>query len=165
MRAYAILITCVALTSACEAGFTDFRPEGIVNQVGSSTIDAGFVDGGAVEVMAATLADGDWRGRGSYSGAGRVTIAIDDQGATVLRLSEDFSVSSVPGPFLVMSSRDSLGASIEPSMGDIEIGVLAESRGAQTYPIPVEAAGLPYAWVFCKPFGVEVARAELMEVP
>ncbi len=150
----------------CEAGYSDFRVApsdlGGGGQT-SSAIGAGFVAGGAVQVQASVLGTGQWSGLRSYSAAGSAEVAISDEGTTVLRFSDDFSVSGVPGPFVVLSSRPSIGSSIDPGQGDIEIGPLESNRGAQTYEIPVDAANLPYVWIFCKPFGVEIARAELEE--
>ncbi len=157
------LLPCLLFT-ACNAGFTDFRASSDAVDAGpgvSRVIDAGFADGAAVEIEARRVSSGTWEGRGSYSAAGTAEIAITEKGTVELRLSDDFSVSGVPGPFVVLSSRNSLGQRIEPEQGDLEVGGLSGNRGPQVFEIPPEAADLPYVWIFCKPFGVEVGRAKL----
>ena len=69
----------------------------------------------------------------------------------------------LPGPVVILSSRESLGRSLDRDE-DLELGRLTSTRGAQTYSVPILDDGRRVAWVFCKPYGVEVARAVLTEV-
>ena len=78
-----------------------------------------------------------------------------------MRFSADFSVSGVPGPVVVLSRRPSIGTGIDASAGDVELGPQAARRGAQTYPVPAGADDRRFVWIYCKPFGIEVARAAL----
>ena len=82
-------------------------------------------------------------------------------GRFVLDLSADFGVSGVPGPVVVLSTRPDLGTSIEPTLGDVEVAELRASSGAQSYDLG-PTFNAPYVWVYCKPFGVEIARAALV---
>jgi hypothetical protein len=107
---------------------------------------------------------GSFEGRAGHNGSGEVEL-LRIGGALELRFADSFSSSGVPGPVVVLSPRDRLGTRLDPAAGDVELGTLQRSRGPQTYPAPPGAEQAAYVWIFCKPFGVEVARAALSEVP
>lgn len=174
-----VLLTLVTL-AGCDATFTDLRPDG----AGLSSLPAPDARGpgdaatgvpddasgpdaavpDAAEIAPATaLARGAWVGRADYRASGSVALLRRADGALELQLGADFSVSGVPGPVVVLSRREALGRRLDPSQ-DLELGPLTANAGAQTYPAPAGADDRRFAWVFCKPFGLEVGRAELVGV-
>lgn len=177
------LLTLVTLTG-CEATFTDLRPEGagLSGLPGPDAMsrDAGPRDAAPLDLDATSgpdaatpdaaagnpatvLARGTWVGRADYRASGSVELIRRADGALELRLGADFSVSGVPGPVVVLSRREALGRRLDPSQ-DLELGPLTANAGAQTYAAPAGADDRGFAWVFCKPFGLEVGRAELVGV-
>ena len=105
------------------------------------------------------LASGSFGGRAGHSGQGTASLVRDADGSERLVFGGDFSVSGVPGPEVVLTSRDSLGTSIDPAT-DLDLGPLQSAAGAQSYPL-ADDEGRRRAFIFCKPFGVEVALAVL----
>ena len=113
--------------------------------------------------QAGTLASGSWEGRTGHLGRGSAELYRTAAGKVELRFGADFSTSAVPGPVVVLSSRASLGNRVEPAKGDLDLGALKAASGAQSYPLPGGDGGRRFAWVFCEPFGLEIARAPLKE--
>lgn len=150
------------LCAACEAHFTDLRPDD--GGFSGPPIDAGFLDVGPPPATDETILAGTFSGRGRYSGSGGASIVQRTDGSFELVFADDFSVSSVPGPVVVLSTRASIGSRIDEAQGDINLGVLQRRSGSQSYEISSAALTAQYAWVYCRPYGVEIARAELMEV-
>ena len=105
---------------------------------------------------------GSFEGRGGYDAAGSVTLAPAEGGGLLLTLSDDFASAAVPGPALVVTSRDRLGTALTDA--DTLVTRLGADmiRGPGTFSVPLAAPPEP-AWVFvyCEPFGVETARARL----
>jgi hypothetical protein len=153
------LSLALLLVAGCEAHFTDLRPEGL-----NPDFDAGFVDVGPPPASDTVLLRGTFSGRGRYSGAGGASLVQRTDGSFELVFAEDFSVSSVPGPVVVLTTRDRIGSRIDAGQGDLDLGTLKMRSGMQSYPAPAAGLTSMYAWVFCRPFGVEIARAELSEV-
>lgn len=112
-----------------------------------------------------TLLQGSFEGIGSYTGSGQTSIVRRSDGGLEVRFLDDFVTSSVPGPVVVLTNRASIGSRIDPGQGDLEIAPLENTRGAQVYRIPEAGADVGYVWIFCKPFGVEIARAPLQVAP
>jgi hypothetical protein len=106
-----------------------------------------------------TIASGPFMGRAGHSAAGTASLVTKSDGSEELRFGSDFTVTGVPGPVVVLTMRDAIGTSIDPSQGDLELGTLKSTSGAQSYPLPNGDLGRRRAWVFCKPFGVEVGKA------
>jgi hypothetical protein len=150
------------LLFGCEAQFTDLRP--FDGGTSGPPIDAGFIDIGPPPSDDEVLLQGTFSGRGRYSGGGTASIVQRTDGTFELVFEEDFTVSSVPGPVVVLTTRSSIGSRIDEAQGDINLGVLTMRSGLQSYPITSAALTSRYAWVFCRPYGVEIARAELFEV-
>ncbi len=127
---------------------------------------AGAPDSAAADSspLAGVFASGPFAGRGGYNGKGTAELHVDAKGVKQLRFSADFSTSSVPGPVVLLSSRAAIGTSINKST-DLHLGTLKSTSGAQVYNLPAGDGGRRYAWVYCEPFGVEVARAELKDKP
>ena len=70
-----------------------------------------------------------------------------------------------PGPVVLLSSRPDIGTAIDSS-ADLHLGELKATSGAQSYALPAGGdKGRPYVWIYCEPFGVEVARAQLKDRP
>lgn len=170
MTATRLLSLCLlASTAACDASFTDLRPESARGQPVTRP-DAG--ETGEPDPTpapkpspgeAAVIAAGTWTGRASYRAGGSAQIVMLEDGNFEVRFSDDFTVSRVPGPVVVVSRRDTLGTSIRPEEGDIELGVQAQPSGAQRYRLPAGADDRRFVWIYCKPFGLEVGRAELVD--
>jgi hypothetical protein len=141
--------------TACGAHFTDLRSDVDPAQDPDA---GGEVPGGVV------VARGVFEGRAGHLGRGGATLLRLPGGTLELRFEPDFSTSGVPGPFVVLSTRAALGRGIDPGQGDLEIGPLKAVSGEQRYPVPGGDEGRRVAWVYCKPFGVEVSRA-VLEAP
>jgi len=107
------------------------------------------------------LSTGTWEGRTGYRASGGARIVREPDGRLFLEMAEDFVSQGVPGPVVVVSDRDRLGTSIRPDEGDIELAQLTRTTGFQRYELPPEAADAAFSWVYCRPFGVEVARAPM----
>lgn len=181
MRVMVGLMSALAL-AACDARFVDLRaavavpdgsasgadggvaPDAGITQDGGSVADGGPPsDGGLAtspDAGAPVRYEGTWEGRVGYRASGGARVSRGQDGRFALELGADFTVSGVPGPVLVLSTRATLGTSIQPGMGDVEVGALRANSGAQTYDLG-ERFNAAYVWVYCKPFGVEVARAGL----
>lgn len=182
MKRTAVLWSLSALSwvssLGCEASFQDLRPAassqpeaGDAGRPAEPREDAGPTlgdlgappDAPASQPGERVQKTGAWEGRSDYRARGTVRLVLAASGQYALETSEDFEVSGVPGPVLVLSRRDALGARLDPAQ-DVELGALRANRGAQSYPLPAGVDDRMWAWIFCKPFGVEVARAGLEEV-
>ena len=158
----------VVLAAGCEARFVDqrerrdaFQTVDIAGVDGSAGSDRGAADG----LPAGVFASGTFEGRAGHAGAGTAELIREADGRVVLRFGSDFSVGGVPGPVAVLSSRDALGGAIDATKGDLHLGTLAASSGAQSYVVPGGDGGRRWAWVYCEPFAVEIARARLEVTP
>lgn len=96
--------------------------------------------GGKAERMA------DFVGKNFHTAGGIARIVQVGKMYRVV-LSEEFHVT--PGPYLVVK------------VGDQEIGMLKNPRGAQTYDLPTgfDISQASFVSIYCKPFQVEFARA------
>lgn len=179
-------LSCLALALwGCDASFEDLRPtlsESRASDTGfASPSDLGVsdgLDGGTPDatgldaqpgvdqpspVLPRVIAEGSWRPV-DYEVRGSASL-LESEGGLELRLSDDFSAFAVPGPVLVLTTRDRLGTRIRPDLGDLRIGELRQNSGPQTYPLPLEATAATTVWIFCEPFGLEVGRANLEPRP
>jgi hypothetical protein len=158
---------------ACDASFTDLRDRPPERDGGALDTEPGSGDSaigsdgftaadGAFDPAVGPIARGPWEGRGGYSAEGTAELVVDDSGGLTLRFSDDFSVSSVPGPVVLLSSRAAIGTAIDPAT-DLHLGTLQAEGGAQTYTLPAPAEDRRVAWIYCEPFGIEVGRATLVE--
>lgn len=110
------------------------------------------------------LLEGTCTGRAGHGCSGNAALFRTDAGAVELRLANNFQVVDVPGGFVYLSARDSLGqgSTAINSQTDVDLGALARFTGAQNYAVaPGQDSGRTYAWVWCRPYSVEVARFEL----
>ena len=162
----ALYTSIAACLGACDASFVDRRPERLrLRDSGTASDGRNAIADGASGSDGDSggplvLATGTWEGRSSYSATGSATL-VQVGTAVELRLSNDFAVSAVPGPVVVLSSRDRIGGALDAAAGDVRVANLAENSGAQNYPLAGGDGGQRFAWVYCEPFGVEVARAAL----
>ena len=164
------VVFVASTVTACGADFVDLRSEearaiatadaGVFRRDAGVDDGASATDAGVSSAVPGVVSIGTWGGRSDYDAAGTATIVRGDDGSLELQLSDDFVVDRVPGPVVVLSYRSSIGRRIAPSEGDVEIGRLVSNSGAQTYPLPEGVDDRPFVWVYCKPFGIEVARAE-----
>lgn len=151
--------------SGCGARFVDERGA----RDGGAAVGAddlgGADDGSDGSATERLLAVGRFEGRAGHAGRGgaRLVEIGGAGGRLALRFDDDFDVSPVPGPVVVLTSRTTLGTALGGA--DRELGVLGAPRGAQEYAVVGGDGGARVAFIFCKPFGVEVARALLEAAP
>lgn len=159
----------LVLSTGCDALYDDLRETTLSGPTGS--------DGGAAAPDGGTLPPGTdasappsfaprtamWQGRGGYEASGTVTFERGDNGRLQVRFGEDFSTQGVPGPVVVLSTRESLNGSAPDQAGDFNLGVLQSTSGAQVYEAPPGSENARFVWVYCLPFRVEIARATLPE--
>lgn len=169
---------------ACDARFSDLRPEEASLDSGTNVVDAARLpvdagidtsqdasrdpvdaatDDAAIEdatTPATVVATGTFEGRGGYDASGRVTLEHLGGDRYALLTGDDFATAAVPSPVLLVSDRDALGSRLQPS--DVRVATLsaAQLRGAQRFEVTLTSVPA-YAWVYCEPFGVETARARL----
>ncbi|MCA9667084.1 MAG: hypothetical protein KC503_15910 [Myxococcales bacterium] len=183
MHICSALLACVLLSSSgCSAIFTSDRPPGSDTATptpdGRADDSGGDVQGPSPDTASGdgpqpdappssgmVIADGNWEGRTGHVGKGTVEMFRTAGGEIELRFSADFETSAVPTPVVVLTSRDSIGSAIDASKGDLDLGALTSVSGAQTYKVPGGDGGRRYVWVFCVPFGIEISRAPLKDVP
>lgn len=167
---------------ACDARFSDLRPEEGSLDSGTNVVDGGVdtnrdasrdLEDAALEDAApedaapedatpavTVVATGSFEGRGGYDASGRVALEHLGGDRYALVTSDDFATAAVPSPVLLVSDRDALGARLQPS--DVRVATLNASqlRGAHRFELTLTSVP-DYAWVYCEPFGVETARARL----
>lgn len=160
------------LLLGCEARFLDQRSG--ANTIGPSQFDAAMPpmdlagrDLAGIDLATPAdklLAMGSFMGRAGHAGSGDGMLYRTPGGVEV-RFAANFTSSGVPGPAVFLTSRDSMGGSID-SQADINLGTLRSTSGAQTYAVPAGAdVGRRNVFVYCQPFRVEVAKAALVDVP
>lgn len=157
---FALGVLAVA-AAGCGARFVDERgPRDLAVAPAPEAGDLAGVDAGAERLIAV----GRFEGRAGHVGRGGARlVSLDGAGGRLaLRLDDDFEASPVPGPVVVLTAREALGTALLP--GDRALGTLAAPRGAQEYPVGADG-GERVAFIFCQPFGVEVARVLLEAAP
>ncbi len=140
------------LCSGCHAAFIDERPGGAAGASELTGVDLG--DGSVV-------ATGKFGGRAGHIGIGDVSLLAYAGGITEIRFEPDFGCTDVPGPVVVLTQRDALGTQLDAIAGDIEVAPLRSPSGGQSYFVRADPAVQRDVFVFCKPYGVEVAKAPL----
>lgn len=132
--------------------------DGASSSDGAAAVDGGVPAGG-------TFAAGNWEGRTGHFGTGSAQLFRRADGVIELRFSADFATNDgLPGGVVVLSRRESIGSRIDGSAGDLDLGELKVATGTQAYVVPGGDDGRRYAWVFCEPFGLEIARAAMEDV-
>ncbi len=166
-----VCVVLIALLLGCDARFLDQRSMSERN--GYAAVDAHIepLDLAGQDLAGQDLADADkplaqgvFVGRAGHAGSGDAVL-YRVQGRVEVRLAANFSSSGVPGPAVFLTSRDSMGNSID-AQADIGLGTLRSASGAQRYLVPLGAElGRRNVFVFCQPFRVEVAKATLVDLP
>lgn len=113
------------------------------------------------------LYEGTCEGRG-HACSGNAALFRTDSGAVELRLASNFQVVDIPGGFVYLSERNTLGSGSTAinAATEADLGALARFTGAQNYAVAQgQDAGRNYAWIWCRPYSVEVARFELKTLP
>lgn len=141
----------------CDATYVDLRPSGGEGAAASLPPAPPLADTDVV------LARGTFEGRAGHAGSGEVALVAHEDGSRSLRFAEDFVSSGVPGPVLYLSERPVFGAG-DAALEDLEVGPLTSKAGAQSYRLPDDVPRYMWVWIWCRPFGVEVARAMIKEV-
>lgn len=160
MSRYVALIVLL-FSSACKAVFVDYR-----DPLSLSDMNVGLTempideDASGPEVV---LASGSFVGRAGHFGHGEARLVRSGSGTLQVRFGADFLVSEVQGPFVVLTPREDLGTALDPRAGDLVLGALQSSSRAQTYSVPGVDAGRRVVFVYCKPLGIEVAKAHLVD--
>jgi hypothetical protein len=159
------LAIALLLFTGCEARFLDQREASDPRaDLSAALFDLAPTSDADVDgAVPRELARGNFEGRAGHAGAGTVTLVRRSDGGRALELGGDFAVSPVPGPVLVLTARVTLGTALTAE--DLDLGALRASSGADLYPVPIDPVGLDQVFVFCRPFGVEVARATLVPLP
>lgn len=157
----------LANNDARDMGIDDFDIDGTDGDAGpgdlemsTDTIDAESSGMGEETVIAM----GEIQAGPDYGGEGTVSLVQLAEGSYELRFEDDFRVDRVPGPVVVLSLEPTLGSDLDSQRGDVELGVLESNSGASSYSLPFAPGQRRYSWIYCKPFGLEVVRAELMEL-
>ncbi len=169
----------------CDAIYTDLRPDSPtdsgVTAADAAPVDAFVPDGGPGSdagardlgpITADAGADagapsgvtlvGTFEGRGGYDASGTATLRTRDDHLELV-FSDDFASAAVPGPVVVVTSRSAIGT--ELTSADTIVARLDSSsiRGANTFEVDLADPPSPvYVFVYCEPFGVETARAEMV---
>lgn len=165
MRQYGsvIALALAVLQAACRADFVDERP--------LSARQAGTAAEGPEDLLGADLAGlrfgvlarGDFTGRAGHLGVGGASLVRLMDGRVELRFDALFATSHVQGPVVVLSGRTDLGTMLDPV--DQQLGTLRSFDGEQSYPVRGGDRGRRSAFVYCVPYGLEVARALLRDEP
>ncbi|MFK8003597.1 MAG: hypothetical protein AB8H86_28805 [Polyangiales bacterium] len=109
------------------------------------------------------LGSGSFEGRGGYPAMGDVRLEELSPGEYQVVLSDTFSSAAVPGPVVVVTPRDAIGTRL--GADDIVVTSLNAEQIAGAGTFPFSAASVPddaYIFIYCEPFGVETARAQLV---
>ncbi len=114
----------------------------------------------ATPVVDRIVAQGIFEGRATHTAAGDAELIARADGTRELHFASNFVITEVEGPIVVLSSRDSLGDTLDPEQ-DLILGDLLSSSGEQTYAVPADDPR-SIAWVYCVPYVVEVGRATLL---
>ncbi|MEO7501241.1 MAG: DM13 domain-containing protein [Gemmatimonadaceae bacterium] len=121
--------------------------------------DAMLVEPEMSQPAAGTGVTGLWVGVG-HSVRGSVRFSVKN-GVARLDLSDDFSVSAVPGPFVYVNTTNNANTG-----RPLRVSALGSNSGAQSYVFQLPA-GAAYTWVliWCDPFNVAVAEAQIPATP
>ena len=65
----------------------------------------------------------------------------------------------VPGPAIALSPRNPLGGSVDAD--ELDLGALDSNSGAQAFALPGAPDEYGFVWIWCKPFGLDVAYAQM----
>jgi len=140
------LVTVSTALAACNSAVPPTAPDAMVVEPGMSR-------------PAGNGVTGRWAGVGhAAQGSVRVTV---ESGVMRLDLSDDFSVSAVPGPFVYVNTTNNANTG-----RPLRVAALRSNAGAQSYAfqLPDDAT---YTWVliWCDPFNVPVAEASIPPTP
>ncbi|MEM1347574.1 MAG: hypothetical protein AAGI01_03395, partial [Myxococcota bacterium] len=126
----AVSLALATLALGCEAAFTDLRPDEdgapltfdpLLGQDEEDQGDATSGDDSALDpVLEEVVLQGSFE-RVDYDAAGGAQIVRLTDGTYEVRLDEDFFNAPIPGPVLVLTLEPSIGTTIDPRRGDIEI--------------------------------------------
>lgn len=180
MKRTTIIVCAASFMMGCSAEFTDLRPDsgtvqsapdsGMANanatspnaqspDSGAATNDAETSDAADAATADETLiATGDFVNV-DYQTSGSAQFWRLADGSYEVRLTSDFSTQGVPGPALALSPRNPLGGSIDAD--ELDIGGLDSNSGMQSYSLPGPPTDYAYTWIWCEPFGLDVAYAAM----
>jgi hypothetical protein len=180
------IVALAFFVSGCGAGFGVDRPPSGGNGAsdgGASDGGAGGQDAGDLAVAAAadlagvspgadlampasgpqTIASGMFvkgQQNGGDTGSGSGSLVRNVDGSESAVFGADFHSSQVPAPEVVLTSRSAIGTGGIQS-GDLDLGPLKSSTGAQQYALPGADGGRRNLFVYCTTFGIDVAVAHL----
>jgi hypothetical protein len=179
------IVAIAFFVSGCGAGFgVDRPPSGGNGASDGGANDGGASDGGGDLAVAAgadlagvpggvdlampasgpqTIASGMFvkgQQNGGDTGSGSGSLVRNADGSESAVFGADFHSSQVPAPEVVLTSRSSIGTGGIQS-GDLDLGPLKSSTGAQQYALPGADGGRRNLFVYCTTFGIDVAVARL----
>lgn len=155
----AFLLVALALSGCLRARFTDERPDVPDLFLPADLVSSSDLAGADLMALTSTVATGTFVGRNHF-GQGAAQLVDLGNGQFELRFGDDFAVSMVPDPVVYLSSRSALGNTIDAT-SDLYLGPLSSSSGAQAYTIQGDPGSRRYAWVYCRPYRVEIALADM----
>lgn len=99
---------------------------------------------------------GTFKGASGYTASGGVTIFAEEE-SFIVRLESDFMSQNGPGLHVYLSTSKTSGSN------GIDLGALESTSGEQTYTVPdgIDPADYDFVLIYCKPFSVVFAYAEL----
>jgi hypothetical protein len=161
-RATALAWCAVAtLAGGCGARFVDERPQtlrGAPEDLGAG--QGAPLDLFGLDLPRGVLGRGQFVGRAGHFATGGVQLVRQDDGHLLVELDDGFAVTDVPGAEVYLTGRDAMGATI--AADDLDLGLLRSSLGAQSYLVtPGDAGDRRNVFIYCRPFGLEVAKAGL----
>jgi hypothetical protein len=163
LRAHACALTVGIALGGCDARFVDERPLALrgTHDLGAAATP---LDLYGLDLRPGVLAAGAFVGRAGHFGTGEARLSRLADGRLQLDFDDSFAITDVPGPEVLLTARGDLGATV--SADDLDLGLLVRAEGAQSYTVPlVELDARRNVFVYCRPFGLEVAKATLQPPP
>lgn len=159
MNRAVFLLMALALNGCLRAKFIDERPDMPDLLPPADLVSTSDLVNADLVALTTRVAAGTFVGRGHY-GQGAAELVDLGNGQFELRFGDDFNVTQVPDPVVYLSSRAALGNAIDPT-ADLYLGPLSLPSGAQSYRIQGDPGERRYAWVYCRPYRLEVALADM----
>jgi hypothetical protein len=180
------LVALAFAASACGAGFVDTHPRvdaGVSTRgdaavagagAGGDAADAAVAAPGADAAVAVagdlarvvgpqTLASGMFvkgEANGGDTGSGGASLVREGDGSETAVFAADFQASQIPAGEVVLTARSAIGTG-GIIAGDLDLGPLQSSMGAQRYTLPAADGGRRNLFVYCVTYGIDVAVAHL----
>jgi hypothetical protein len=176
------LFTLSLVVSGCGAGFVDTHSPA-TDGTDLAVLDARDLAGAIVGDLAGTHSGADLataadlatptgpqtvaggsfvkgQQNGGDTGSGSASLVRNADGSETVLFGADFQCTKIPAGEVVLTSRASIGTgALQP--GDLDLGPLTSSSGAQQYALPGADGGRRNLFVYCLTYGIDVAVARL----